>query len=162
MSLPCLRLESWNSTYNPQFDQNKHIRPQTQENTGSRPLSHSQACDRWISSWVGDDQRIPGAVCFCCFLLCRGKTSGAIVPHSGLSSDQSLISLLRAQLPDEQAQLNVLARMKSMTSSDFVFNPCTYAIFKQYVGGAFIQWPTLRHPVFFFFFLKKKPTTVSL
>jgi hypothetical protein len=29
------------------------------ENTGSRPLSHSQAGDRRISSWVGDDQRIP-------------------------------------------------------------------------------------------------------
>ncbi|SCN65386.1 uncharacterized protein FFB20_01603 [Fusarium fujikuroi] len=40
----------------------KHIRPKLVENTGSRPLSHSQAAKRWISSWVGDDQRIPGVV----------------------------------------------------------------------------------------------------
>ena len=53
-----------NSTYGPPARSNKHIRPQMQENTGSRPLSHSQACNRWISSWVGDDQRIPSAVCF--------------------------------------------------------------------------------------------------
>jgi hypothetical protein len=33
------------------------------ENTGSRPLSHSQATNRRISSWVGDDQRIPAVVC---------------------------------------------------------------------------------------------------
>ncbi|KAH6963708.1 hypothetical protein DER45DRAFT_534932 [Fusarium avenaceum] len=32
------------------------------ENTGSRPLSHSQATNRRISSWVGDDQRIPAVV----------------------------------------------------------------------------------------------------
>ena len=45
-----------------------HIRPKLVENTGSRPLSHSQAAKRWISSWVGDDQRIPGVVCsFCSF-----------------------------------------------------------------------------------------------
>ncbi|KAM5521124.1 hypothetical protein FOXYSP1_15014 [Fusarium oxysporum f. sp. phaseoli] len=42
----------------------KYIRPKLVENTGSRPLSHSQAAKRWISSWVGDDQRIPGVVCF--------------------------------------------------------------------------------------------------
>src|SRR6476620_11812455 len=41
----------------------KYIRPYPLENTGSRPLSHSQASEGWISSWVGDDQRIPGVVC---------------------------------------------------------------------------------------------------
>ena len=41
-----------------------HMRPYPVENTGSRPLSHSQAAEGWISSWVGDDQRIPGVVCF--------------------------------------------------------------------------------------------------
>ncbi|KAM5513947.1 hypothetical protein FOXYSP1_04914 [Fusarium oxysporum f. sp. phaseoli] len=46
-----------------------HIRPKLVENTGSRPLSHSQAAKRWISSWVGDDQRIPGVVCFLLILL---------------------------------------------------------------------------------------------
>jgi hypothetical protein len=40
-----------------------HIRPQLVENTGSRPLPHRQAAKRRISSWVGDDQRIPGVVC---------------------------------------------------------------------------------------------------
>ena len=39
-----------------------HVRPYPAENTGSRPLSHSQAAEGWISSWVGDDQRIPGVV----------------------------------------------------------------------------------------------------
>src|SRR6478735_3095651 len=47
----------------------KHIRPYLQENTGSRPLSHSQACKGRISSWVGDDQRIPAVVCFLLILL---------------------------------------------------------------------------------------------
>ena len=42
-----------------------HIRPQTGENWASRPLCHTQAPDRWISSWVGDHQRIPTVVCFC-------------------------------------------------------------------------------------------------
>jgi hypothetical protein len=42
----------------------KHIRPYLLENTGSRPLSHSQAGKGQISSWVGDDQRIPAVVCF--------------------------------------------------------------------------------------------------
>ncbi|KAH7214955.1 hypothetical protein DER44DRAFT_147007 [Fusarium oxysporum] len=48
-----------------------HIRPKVVENTGSRPLSHSQATNRRISSWVGDDQRIPAVVCFfmCKFLI---------------------------------------------------------------------------------------------
>src|SRR6266566_7800011 len=41
-----------------------HVRPYAAENTGSRPLSPSQTVDRWISSWVGDDQRIPGVVRF--------------------------------------------------------------------------------------------------
>jgi hypothetical protein len=40
-----------------------HIRPQTVENWASRPLCHTQATDRQISSWVGDDQRIPAVVC---------------------------------------------------------------------------------------------------
>ena len=40
-----------------------HIRPYLPENTGSRPLSHSQAGKGQISSWVGDDQRIPAVVC---------------------------------------------------------------------------------------------------
>jgi hypothetical protein len=34
------------------------------ENTGSRPLSHSQATNRRISSWVGDDQRIPAETAY--------------------------------------------------------------------------------------------------
>ena len=41
----------------------KYIRSKLVENTGSRLLSQSQATKRWISSWVGDDQRIPGVVC---------------------------------------------------------------------------------------------------
>src|SRR6478609_4584773 len=58
--------------YSLQLIDTRYIRPKLVENTGSRPLSHSQAAKRWISSWVGDDQRIPGVVCsFCsfCFLL---------------------------------------------------------------------------------------------
>jgi hypothetical protein len=43
-----------------------HIRPYPLENTGSRPLSHRQANEGRSSSWVGDDQRMPGVVCFCC------------------------------------------------------------------------------------------------
>jgi hypothetical protein len=44
-----------------------HIRPQTEENWASRPLCHTQASDRQISSWVGDHQRIPAVVCFLIF-----------------------------------------------------------------------------------------------
>ena len=40
----------------------QYIRPQTEENTASRPLCQSQAPDRPISSWVGDHQRIQVAV----------------------------------------------------------------------------------------------------
>ncbi|ESZ97999.1 mannitol 1-phosphate dehydrogenase [Sclerotinia borealis F-4128] len=36
---------------------------ETEENWASRPLCHTQASDRWISSWVGDHQRIPTVVC---------------------------------------------------------------------------------------------------
>ena len=43
------------------------------ENSGSRPLSHRQASDRQTSSWVGDDQRIPGVVCPC-YTIPRGAT----------------------------------------------------------------------------------------
>ncbi len=46
------------------LDVAQHIRPYPLENTGSRPLSPSQASESQISSWVGDDQRIPGVVCF--------------------------------------------------------------------------------------------------
>lgn len=46
------------------FVQSEHMRPYPQENTGSRPLSLSQARERLISSWVGDDQRIPAVACF--------------------------------------------------------------------------------------------------
>jgi hypothetical protein len=42
-----------------------YIRPYPLENSGSRPLSHRQASEGQTSSWVGDDQRIPGVVCFC-------------------------------------------------------------------------------------------------
>jgi hypothetical protein len=49
---------------NPESASNFHIRPYLPENTGSRPLSHSQAGKGRISSWVGDDQRIPAVVCF--------------------------------------------------------------------------------------------------
>ena len=48
---------------------NYHIRPYPLENSGSRPLSHRQTSEGQTSSWVGDDQRIPGVVCFC-FLGC--------------------------------------------------------------------------------------------
>ena len=41
-----------------------HIRPYPLENSGSRLLSHRQASEGQTSSWVGDDQRIPGVVCF--------------------------------------------------------------------------------------------------
>jgi hypothetical protein len=46
-----------------------HIRPYPLENTGSRPLSLSQAGERLISSWVGFDQRIPAVVCFLPFFF---------------------------------------------------------------------------------------------
>jgi hypothetical protein len=46
------------------YAQSNHIRPKPSESTGSRPLSLSQAEERRTSSWVGDDQRIPGVVCF--------------------------------------------------------------------------------------------------
>ncbi|TVY54572.1 hypothetical protein LCER1_G005429 [Lachnellula cervina] len=41
----------------------------TEENWASRPLCHTQASDRQISSWVGDHQRIPAVVCFCLFFF---------------------------------------------------------------------------------------------
>ena len=44
---------------------NLHIRPYLRKNTGSRPLSPRQIRESQTSSWVGDDQRIPGVVCFC-------------------------------------------------------------------------------------------------
>ncbi len=44
-----------------------YIRPQTKENSASRPLCQRQALDRSISSWVGDHQRILTVVCFCIF-----------------------------------------------------------------------------------------------
>ena len=50
-----------------------HIRPQPPEKSGSRLISERQTSERRISSWVGDDQRTPGVVCFLhiqiCFLL---------------------------------------------------------------------------------------------
>ena len=48
----------------PNTTTNFHIRPYPLENSGSRPLSHRQASEGQTSSWVGDDQRIPGVVCF--------------------------------------------------------------------------------------------------
>ena len=42
-----------------------HIRSYPLENSGSRLLSHRQASEGRISSWLGDDQRIPAVVCFC-------------------------------------------------------------------------------------------------
>jgi hypothetical protein len=50
-----------------------HIRPYPLENTGSRPLSQRQASEGLISSWVGDDQRIPAVVClfFLLFVVIR-------------------------------------------------------------------------------------------
>ena len=41
-----------------------NIRPYLLEYTGSRLLSPSQASKSSSSSWVGDDQRMPGVVCF--------------------------------------------------------------------------------------------------
>src|SRR6478609_6854750 len=75
----------------------KHIRPYLQENTGSRPLSHSQACKGRISSWVGDDQRIPAVVCYAflpnlsnnsvtlCFFItyCDMYSLGSVVGYPG-------------------------------------------------------------------------------
>ncbi|KAL2142718.1 hypothetical protein VTI28DRAFT_806 [Corynascus sepedonium] len=46
-----------------------HIRPYLLGNSGSRPLSQRQTNKGSSSSWVGDDQRMPGVVCFCSFLL---------------------------------------------------------------------------------------------
>ncbi len=46
---------------------NFHVRPYPLENTGSRPLSQRQTNEGRISSWVGDDQRIPGVVRFLSF-----------------------------------------------------------------------------------------------
>ncbi|KAL2024298.1 hypothetical protein VTK56DRAFT_8780 [Thermocarpiscus australiensis] len=40
-----------------------HIRPYPLESTASRPLCPSQTSEGRTSSWVGDDQRIPGVVC---------------------------------------------------------------------------------------------------
>src|SRR3569833_1161709 len=45
-----------------ELDSAHHERPYPLENTGSRPLSPSQTSEGWISSWVGDAQRIPGVV----------------------------------------------------------------------------------------------------
>jgi hypothetical protein len=53
-----------------------HIRSQTEENWASRPLCHTQASDRQVSSWVGDHQRIPAVVCFCCFHIRSLSFSG--------------------------------------------------------------------------------------
>jgi len=39
------------------------MRLQEEENWASRPLCYKQASDRQISSWVGDDQRIPAVAC---------------------------------------------------------------------------------------------------
>ncbi|KAH7358340.1 hypothetical protein B0T11DRAFT_284246 [Plectosphaerella cucumerina] len=52
-----------------------HIRPHPLENTGSRPLSQSQANEGRSSSWVGDDQRMPGVVCFWWFDFCLQSRS---------------------------------------------------------------------------------------
>ena len=41
-----------------------HIRPYPVENWASRPICLTQATVGQISSWVGDDQRIPAVVCF--------------------------------------------------------------------------------------------------
>jgi hypothetical protein len=57
-----------------------HIRPYPRESTGSRPLSPSQTRESQISSWVGDDQRIPGVVCFCPFLSPSPEATPAPTP----------------------------------------------------------------------------------
>ena len=64
----------------------KHIRPYLVENTGSRPLSHSQAAKGLISSWVGDDQRIPAVVCvfffhFFFFFACHCLDAPVPISH---------------------------------------------------------------------------------
>jgi hypothetical protein len=44
-----------------------HNRPQDMDNRASRPLSHTEAMCRPVSSWVGDYQRITAVDCFCPF-----------------------------------------------------------------------------------------------
>ena len=41
-----------------------HIRSEAAENWRSRPISHTQAVDRSVSTWVGDDQGILTVECF--------------------------------------------------------------------------------------------------
>jgi hypothetical protein len=48
-------------------------RPQDTENRASRPLSRTQAVCRYVSSWVGDHQRIRNVDCFCRFLSWTAK-----------------------------------------------------------------------------------------
>ena len=56
-----------------------YIRPYPLENTRSRLLSHSQAKEGRISSWVGDHQRILGVVCFFAFLWKNKKNIRAVL-----------------------------------------------------------------------------------
>ena len=44
-------------------------RPYLSENRGSRPITRTQADEGQISSWVGDDQRIPAVDCFAYLFL---------------------------------------------------------------------------------------------
>ena len=54
----------------------EHMRPYPQENIGSRSLSCNQACERSISSWVGDDQRIPTVACILLHFFCLPQLRG--------------------------------------------------------------------------------------
>jgi hypothetical protein len=108
-----------------QTTRNCHIRPKPLENTGSRPLSLSQAKERRTSSWVGDDQRIPGVVCFYFslfiyfFLKEKGKTR--MVCHVYYSSPAVLFACsspaLAAVLAFRQCRLRLLTSVASMIVS---------------------------------------------
>ena len=50
-----------------------HERPQAAENWASRPLCHTQAVDRQISTTVGDHAGIPAVVRFVLFVSCFSR-----------------------------------------------------------------------------------------
>ena len=79
---------------------NSHIRPYPCESTGSRPLSPRQTHESQISSWVGDDQRIPGVVCFCPIFAeawsCGSiSTKTQVPPNCGMTSGWQFSTMLR-------------------------------------------------------------------
>jgi hypothetical protein len=71
----------------PDATTNNHIRPYPLKNSRSRPLSYRQASEGPTSSWVADDQRIPGAVCFCPFF------ASSLAPSRGSRGAEPLFAL---------------------------------------------------------------------